>query len=582
MDNENKKTQAELYREERKERLAKVAEKKAKKNPKFSRAKRKIGKVIAIILVIALCLGAVGGILNFFGTPQKLIKISVADKDLSFSMAEFNYYYYQVWYSYSYQAMYYEQNYASYYGEGAGVTFTGYDYTKSPESQEYKSDYESMTGVTIDSLNLKDNQVATWADVFKYAAVSQIIESKYGAIKAREAGIELTEEEQTSLDDNIESVRESATENDYSLNRYLRAQFGNGITEKLLRNIIEQGDLATSYFAKVKEDTENSITKEDVESRYKENADDYNIVTVRLYTFSTTLDESVDDEATEKAYAATKADAESFAKSVTDEASFVSLAAKEIADADEDTDAESATLCEDYTKADFEAQSEDMANWVYSADRAVGDISVFDIGDGSYDVVMMIVLPHKDTSSAGNNVRHILISFPEGEDTDEDGNAVVSDAQKEETKAKAEEVLAEYEKNPTEENFINLTKEYTGDVDDEGNPNNDGLYEDVTSSSQYVDSFKNWACDESRKPGDVGIVESDYGYHIMYYVGSSGESWYNTIKDEIISEAVQAITDKIDTDYVDTFDFNNIFLKWAFKSESKQINNIITNRNTSS
>ena len=36
-----------------------------------------------------------------------------------------------------------------------------------------------------------------------------------------------------------------------------------------------------------------------------------------------------------------------------------------------------------------------------------------------------------------------------------------------------------------------------------------------------VDTFNDWCFDESRKPGDHGIVETTYGYHIMYFVGHS-------------------------------------------------------------
>ena len=36
-----------------------------------------------------------------------------------------------------------------------------------------------------------------------------------------------------------------------------------------------------------------------------------------------------------------------------------------------------------------------------------------------------------------------------------------------------------------------------------------------------VTNFNDWCFDESRQAGDTGIVESDYGYHVMYYVGDS-------------------------------------------------------------
>ena len=579
MDNETNKTQAELYREQRKERLAKVAEKKAKKNPKFSSAKKLAGKIIAVVLVIALALGAVGGILNFFGTPQKVIKIPVADKELSFTMAEFNYYYINTWYRYYSTAQQYETNYASYYGDGAGKSLTGYDYTKAPEAQEYTSDYESMTGIKVEDLHIKEGETATWADVFKYYSVYSIIKDKYGALKAKDAGIEITEDQQTEIEDQVTDLRESAENNDYSLDRFLRNNYGNGVTEKLLRELMEQSDLQQAYFTKVQEDLENSTTDKDLEAKYKEHPENYNVVTARLYSFTTTVEDDADDDAVKAAYKETKAKADKFKKQVTDEESFISLAKAAIKAAGESTDADSATLCDNYKKSDFDASSEKMGEWVFSKDRKVGDVGVFDAGDGTYSVVMMIVLPHKDTSTVSSDVRHILFKFPEadGTTTDSDGNNVVSDAQKRATKAEAEKVLAEYEKKATEENFIALTKKYTDDVDSDGNPNNGGLYEDVKDDGTYVASFTSWARDESRKPGDVEIIESDYGYHIMYFVKAKGEQWSETIKEEIVNAALEEIENTLQTDYVKKFNFNNFFLNWAQKAQSKHINNILTN-----
>ena len=36
-----------------------------------------------------------------------------------------------------------------------------------------------------------------------------------------------------------------------------------------------------------------------------------------------------------------------------------------------------------------------------------------------------------------------------------------------------------------------------------------------------VTNFNDWCFDEARQPGDHGIVETEYGYHIMYFVGDS-------------------------------------------------------------
>lgn len=576
MENNNK-SQAEIYREERKERLAKAAAKNAKKNPSFSRAKKIIGKVIAVVLAVVICFGVVGGVLNFFGTPQKLIKVKVADKDLSFTLAEFNYSYYSIWTQVANTAYSYDQQYSQYYGEGAGLKLTGYDYSKSPTEQEYKDDYSNFTGVTLKDLG-KDS--ATWADVLKFSAISQLIQTKYGAKLAKEAGLSLTADQQKEIDDNINQIAETAKKNDYSLDRYLRQVFGNGITEKILRSMQENQTLASAYFEKFSKDTENAITDEQINEKFKSDPSAYSIVSLRAYPFSAKYDEKADDSAIETARKQTKALANAFLKGAKDEAEFIKLAEVELKKNKDtkDKDANEVTAMKNVTKANITSNiSEEVANWMFDKNTKVGDVKLFTIDDDNFFVVMATSLAKKDKSSSGSDVRHILCQFPEAK-KDADGKKIaITDKQKAEVKAEAEKVLKEYQKNPTEENFVALTTKYTDDVDSDGNPNNGGLYEGVNSSSNYVEAFKNWAIDTSRKPGDTEIVETEYGYHIMYYVGSQGETWYTTIKNEIITDASNKLVDEIDSKYINKVDLDNFFLNWTFKAETKHINQVIIN-----
>ena len=47
--------------------------------------------------------------------------------------------------------------------------------------------------------------------------------------------------------------------------------------------------------------------------------------------------------------------------------------------------------------------------------------------------------------------------------------------------------------------------------------------------------FNDWCFDPSRQPGDTGIVETDYGYHIMYYVGTDDPYWLVQVKSDLSS-----------------------------------------------
>ncbi len=580
---ENNKTQAELYREERKERLAKAAAKKAKKSPAVEKTKKIVTKVIAIVLAVVIGLGAIYGVLDFFGTTEKVLKVSVDDTDYKFSLAEYNYYYYTLVMQYTQTAYQYD----SYYGEGSGLTYLGYDYSKSPDKQEYSDDYASSSGYTLEDLG--NPKEPTWADVFRCATIEQILQIKVGAAKAAEKGITLTEEEIKTIDDSIEEVRKSAKSKDYSLNRYLRATYGNGVDEKLVRQLTEEQTLSANYYTALQDEMLEAITSEQINTKYNENKNLYNIASLRIYSIA--IEADVADDATEaektaaqeKATKEVKARAEAILSQITDEKSFISQAELDVKTNAPDTknyDGDKATAANDVNYTALESASEDAAKWAYDSARKVGDKAVFETDD-AYLVVLMVKLPHKDTTIASNDVRHILVQFPEKNTdgtatttTDEEGNKTtnITKETKAETKAKAQAILDEYLKNPTEENFIALAKEKSEDT---GSAEDGGLIEAVSDNRQYVEAFTNWAVNTARKPGDTGIVETEYGYHIMYYVKASEQVWYETVKSDIFNENFSAATDELINTYYEAVNKDSIFVEWTTKKQNKLIGTMI-------
>ena len=248
------------------------------------------------------------------------------------------------------------------------------------------------------------------------------------------------------------------------------------------------------------------------------------------------------------------------------------------------TQADKNTKAEDMTFEEYDGVCGDVAEWIFDDARKAGDKDVIYCDAGVYYAVLMLEPAHKDTTIVSNDVRHILIQFPEkntdGSDTttkDEDGNTKtnITKETKAETKAEAQKILDEYLKNPTEENFIALTKKHTDDVDSEGNPNNDGLYEDVADNGQYVEAFTKWAVDAKRKPGDTGIVETEYGYHIMYYVSAGNQTWFETVKNVIYEENYTAATDALLEEYYKAVNNDSLIINWATKDQNELISTMI-------
>ena len=84
------------------------------------------------------------------------------------------------------------------------------------------------------------------------------------------------------------------------------------------------------------------------------------------------------------------------------------------------------------------------------------------------------------------------------------------------------------EKGATEEAFAEIARIHSVD----GSSAVGGLYENVYKG-QIVTEFEDWCFDSARKTGDCEIIETTYGYHIMYFVGEA-ESYYETAVDSAV------------------------------------------------
>ena len=131
------------------------------------------------------------------------------------------------------------------------------------------------------------------------------------------------------------------------------------------------------------------------------------------------------------------------------------------------------------------------------------------------------------------DVRHVLL-VPEGAVKDEStGHITATDEQWEAGLIAAQAMLdAWVEAGAKEEDFAAMANEHSTDG---GSNTNGGLYEDVITG-QMVATFNDWLFDASRQSGDYGIVRTDFGYHLMYFVGEAEEeTWLKQATKDCIS-----------------------------------------------
>ena len=155
------------------------------------------------------------------------------------------------------------------------------------------------------------------------------------------------------------------------------------------------------------------------------------------------------------------------------------------------------------------------------------------------------------------NVRHALI-MPEGADSSNIRTETFDDAAWAASEAKAQELLAQFEAgDKSEERFAALAMEHSQD----GSAVDGGLFENVTEG-QMVENFENWCFDAERKPGDYGLVKTEFGYHLMYYV-SDRPVWKEQVQQEMVANISNDLLNGILENYTMEAEFDKVSLAFV-------------------
>lgn len=485
--------------------------------------------VVMIAVVAAFLITNLIGGINRSGVIEKnTVVATVGEHELN--TVVMNYYFYN-----TVSAEYNEA--ANMYGDYADAFLksTGLDLTKPLDEQVYNKE----TG-------------ETWADHFLDEAI-EAAKGDYALYDlAMAEDFKISQESQTSIDNAMMNMQITAAFSGLGdTDAYLRNVYGNGSTMENYEEFLTISSIAADYYnAKV-----DSMEYDDAAIRAYEadKFDNYSAYTFSSYylpysDFLTGGTKGEDGKVTysdaEKDAARKAAEAASLVLTDATTAEELDKAIAELEAYADDEKKPTSTLNENVMHTNLH---EDYAKWMAEKDRKAGDVKVFpnttkstdadgketEVTNGYY---VLMFQSRNDNLEKLANVRHILINF-EGGTKDDKGNVTYNVAEKNAAKEKAEKLLQQWKDGEaTEESFIALVEKNTGDS---GSAKTGGLYEDIHRNSNYVKNFRDWAIDSSRKAGDTGVVESDYGYHIMYYVGDDELSYRDfMIKNEMTSEDI--------------------------------------------
>lgn len=441
-------------------------------------------------------------------------------------------------------------------------------YTQEVYNQYYQT-YGSMwqmflllnTNQPLNKQYYNEANNVTWADHFVDEAISTATRLYALYDEGKKNGFELEEDVQTSLDQYFASLEASAKNNGTTWNKQLEATYGKGASAETYKAYYTANVYASSYFQEYCDSLE--YTNDQLREYEKDKYKDYTSYSYAYYPLSInsylsflgggTKNENgaitYTDEQKAAALAAAKKDAEALINSGAKTTEELDAAIKKL-DINKDNKNAASTPYEDVFYP--ELGTDEAKAWLSHADRKNGDMTTIEgkqtttTADGTKKeevTVLNVFLFFESNENLTKlvNVRHLLVAY-ENPYLDGTGNYVYSEATKKAAKEKATKFMLEWEKgDKTSESFAELANKNSADSDG----TDGGLYERVYPG-QMVESFNDWCFDANRKPGDIDVVETEYGAHVIYFEKTLEETYRDfLIKEDLIEKDSEAWLDAL-------------------------------------
>lgn len=429
----------------------------------------------------------------------------------NYSAAEVGYYYQSAYRSFLNQNSYF-------------LSYFGLDTSRPLKDQEISADTASMLGLEVpEAPEPAEGEEAepvstgiTWRDYFMDQAMDNIAVI-HSALKAAEAeGFQYPASVQAQYDDNMNALKSTAAASGLSVGQYLKSNYGAGMTEniygKQLMDVLRYSAYADAY--------ENSLTysEDQLEETYNSDPNSYDHVSYESASLSGAAPSTTDDdgntvEPTEEESAAALAAAQDTARKILDGYNN----GGKLEDLAEEYDST-------YNSNDNSSYSSGdvISEWLYDSARKAGDAAVLETSNIEYVVVFRERFRDENPTI---DIRHILVPLGSGTLTEDDEGYDEEQAQlKADAHAKAEALLSQWQSGEaTEASFADLAMQESAD----GSKYNGGLIDEVYEG-QMVTEFNDWCFDASRKAGDTGVVDSQYGSHVMYFSGVNALNRWQT------------------------------------------------------
>ena len=366
----------------------------------------------------------------------------------------------------------------------------------------------------------------TWAEHFLNSATSSAKNTYALYDAAQAAGHKLSDAEAEALNNLYDNMTTAVKNYGYkNVDAYLVDAYGAGSTFQSYKSYYEMVLTASSYYNAYSKTLFDSYTPAILREYEGDEPYRYN-----LYSYYTYFLDAKRFTSTEALQEAAKNLSDTSNNTIDKMNAAIEQIERQLAgDQDSEKKYPTAVVNTDKAYPDINAA---LQEWLRDTSRKEGDIAAFPNYStdedknttllGYYIVQFKEV---KDNMFALANVRHILVAFEGGTYDKTTGQTTYSDAEKAKAKAEATKIYDEWLNGAkTEDSFAELAKKYT----DDSNGDVGGIYENIFPG-QMVQTFNDWCFDDSRTPGDHGLVETEFGYHIMFYSSKSKTTYRDFI-----------------------------------------------------
>ena len=391
-----------------------------------------------------------------------------------------------------------------------------YYYTAYNSFVRQNSSNLSLFGLdTSKSLKDQDCQFmedSTWHDYFTEQAIKTLTSYSMLAQKAEESGFDGSEAMDEAVKQTYSDLDTYASAAGITRSQYIKSVCGPLVNKAVFERNVRLAALAQAYSV----DYVNSLTYSDdeIQAAYDADPKSYQSADIEYILFKSGAEDDATDEEKAELLEQAKQKAETALSRYAQGEAFDAIG--------EDMEGTYAHV------ANVTNGTSDMLTWAFDDARQAGDTTVASYGENGYYAVLFHSRSRNDYHAV--SVRHILVDSEE----------------------KANEILQQYNNGEkTEDAFAALAVANSTD----SNASSGGLYTGIYKG-QMVSEFENWCFDSARQAGDVGIVQTDYGYHVMYFVSTSENPyWYdqalNSLKNTAYSEWYSSATESVEAEKLD-------------------------------